>query len=239
MGSRVTLKTIADAVGVSRTTVSNAYNRPDQLAPELRDRILVTARELGYAGPDPAARRLRSGRRDAVGLLLAGGPLVRVRRPGGRPAAAGDRPRGRGRGARRCWSSPSAGRRAGRRGRRVLPATRWPRTIPTWRRRATAGCRSSWSTSRASTATRSSASRTASARGWPPSTCSSSATGASRCSPSARCTTWSGSAATATRSRRPASTGRASRATSSSPTCPRTGWRAPARRSPPIRAPRP
>ena len=71
MANRVTLKTIAERVGVSRTTVSNAYNRPDQLAPELRDRILRTARELGYAGPDPAARRLRSGRRDAVGLLVA------------------------------------------------------------------------------------------------------------------------------------------------------------------------
>jgi DNA-binding LacI/PurR family transcriptional regulator len=69
----VTLKTIAEAVGVSRTTVSNAYNRPDQLAPELRARILGAAREMGYSGPDPAARRLRSGRRDAVGLLLAGG----------------------------------------------------------------------------------------------------------------------------------------------------------------------
>jgi DNA-binding LacI/PurR family transcriptional regulator len=69
----VTLKTIAETVGVSRTTVSNAYNRPDQLAPELRDRILGTARALGYAGPDPAARRLRSGRRDTVGLLFTDG----------------------------------------------------------------------------------------------------------------------------------------------------------------------
>jgi DNA-binding LacI/PurR family transcriptional regulator len=73
VGSRVTLKTVAEAVGVSRTTVSNAYNRPDQLAPELRARILGAARELGYHGPDPAARRLRSGRRDAVGLLLSEG----------------------------------------------------------------------------------------------------------------------------------------------------------------------
>jgi DNA-binding LacI/PurR family transcriptional regulator len=73
MGNRVTLQTIADAVGVSRTSVSNAYNRPDQLAPALRERILATARDLGYSGPDPAARRLRSGRRDAVGLLLAEG----------------------------------------------------------------------------------------------------------------------------------------------------------------------
>jgi DNA-binding LacI/PurR family transcriptional regulator len=69
----VTLRTIAEAVGVSRTTVSNAYNRPDQLAPALRDRILGTAHELGYRGPDPAARRLRSGRRDAVGLLVSDG----------------------------------------------------------------------------------------------------------------------------------------------------------------------
>jgi DNA-binding LacI/PurR family transcriptional regulator len=73
VGNRVTLKTIAAAVGVSRTTVSNAYNRPDQLAPELRDRILGAARELGYSGPDPAARRLRSGRADAVGLLVPEG----------------------------------------------------------------------------------------------------------------------------------------------------------------------
>jgi DNA-binding LacI/PurR family transcriptional regulator len=73
MGNRVTLQTIADAVGVSRTTVSNAYNRPDQLAPALRERILAAAGSLGYSGPDPAARRLRSGRRDAVGLLLAEG----------------------------------------------------------------------------------------------------------------------------------------------------------------------
>jgi DNA-binding LacI/PurR family transcriptional regulator len=73
MGNRVTLQTIADAVGVSRTTVSNAYNRPDQLAPALREQILDTARRLGYSGPDPAARRLRSGRRDAIGLLLTDG----------------------------------------------------------------------------------------------------------------------------------------------------------------------
>jgi DNA-binding LacI/PurR family transcriptional regulator len=73
MGTHVTLQTIADAVGVSRTTVSNAYNRPDQLAPALRERILAAAGSLGYSGPDPAARRLRSGRRDAVGLLLTDG----------------------------------------------------------------------------------------------------------------------------------------------------------------------
>jgi DNA-binding LacI/PurR family transcriptional regulator len=71
VAERVTLQTIADALGVPQTTVSNAYNRPDQLAPELRKKVLVTAKLLGYARPDPAARRLRSGRRGAIGLMFS------------------------------------------------------------------------------------------------------------------------------------------------------------------------
>jgi DNA-binding LacI/PurR family transcriptional regulator len=50
--------------------VSNAYGRPDQLAPALRERILQIAADLGYPGPHPAARTLRSGHAGAVGLLL-------------------------------------------------------------------------------------------------------------------------------------------------------------------------
>ena len=69
--ARVTLQTIADLLGVSRTTVSNAYSRPDQLSPKLRARILDTARKLGYPGPHPAARTLRSGYAGALGVLLA------------------------------------------------------------------------------------------------------------------------------------------------------------------------
>ncbi|HEX6676960.1 MAG TPA: LacI family DNA-binding transcriptional regulator [Actinomycetes bacterium] len=69
-GQRVTLQSIADLVGVSRTTVSNAYGRPDQLNPKLRERILAVAEELGYCGPDPAGRTLRSGHAGAVGVLL-------------------------------------------------------------------------------------------------------------------------------------------------------------------------
>jgi len=65
-----TLATIADALGVSRMTVSNAYNRPDQLSPELRERVLATARELGYAGPDPVGRTLSRGETGAIGLIL-------------------------------------------------------------------------------------------------------------------------------------------------------------------------
>src|SRR3954454_4175101 len=66
----VTLTTVAKAVGVSPTTVSNAYNRPHKLSPALRERILRAARELGYPGPDPAARSLRRGRTGSIGLLF-------------------------------------------------------------------------------------------------------------------------------------------------------------------------
>lgn len=66
----VTLKTVAEAAGVSVSTVSNAYNKPDQLSAEARARILRVAKELGYAGPNPAARTLRSQRAGAIGLLF-------------------------------------------------------------------------------------------------------------------------------------------------------------------------
>jgi DNA-binding LacI/PurR family transcriptional regulator len=68
---RVTLQTIADRVGVSRMTVSNAFSRPDQLSENLRDRILAVAEDLGYVGPDPTARALASGTTGAVGLLMS------------------------------------------------------------------------------------------------------------------------------------------------------------------------
>ncbi|MBX9246941.1 LacI family DNA-binding transcriptional regulator [Actinotalea ferrariae] len=68
--ARVTLQTVADRVGVSRMTVSNAFSRPDQLSAELRARILAAAEDLGYVGPDPAARALARGTTGAVGVLL-------------------------------------------------------------------------------------------------------------------------------------------------------------------------
>jgi len=68
--ARVTLQSLADRVGVSRMTVSNAFSRPDQLSDELRRRILQAADDLGYVGPDPAARALARGTTGAVGLLL-------------------------------------------------------------------------------------------------------------------------------------------------------------------------
>ncbi len=67
---QATLASLAAELKVSRTTVSNAYNRPDQLSAELRERVLQAAKRRGYPGPDPVARSLRTRRAGAVGLLL-------------------------------------------------------------------------------------------------------------------------------------------------------------------------
>ena len=70
--AKATLQTVADEVGVSRMTVSNAFSRPEKLSADLRARILAVAEELGYVGPDPAARALARGRTGTVGLLMSG-----------------------------------------------------------------------------------------------------------------------------------------------------------------------
>lgn len=67
---RLTLRDLAVSLGVSKTTVSNAFSRPDQLSPELRARVLEAARTAGYAGPDPVARMLMTRRAGAIGLIL-------------------------------------------------------------------------------------------------------------------------------------------------------------------------
>ncbi|MDT5008963.1 MAG: hypothetical protein QOH57_580 [Mycobacterium sp.] len=61
---------MAAELNVSRTTISNAYNRPDQLSADLRERVLETAKRMGYSGPDPVARSLRTRKAGAVGLVL-------------------------------------------------------------------------------------------------------------------------------------------------------------------------
>ncbi len=66
-----TLASLAAELKVSRTTISNAFNRPDQLSADLRERVLATAKRLGYAGPDPVARSLRTRKAGAVALVMA------------------------------------------------------------------------------------------------------------------------------------------------------------------------
>ena len=68
---RPTLQSIADRLGVSRMTVSNAFSRPDQLSEALRARILSEANAVGYPGPDPSARSLARGTTGTIGVLWA------------------------------------------------------------------------------------------------------------------------------------------------------------------------
>lgn len=60
---------LARAAGVSPTTVSHAFNRPDRVAPATRERVLRVAAEMGYTGANPTARQLRRGRADAIGVI--------------------------------------------------------------------------------------------------------------------------------------------------------------------------
>ncbi|ART68236.1 LacI family transcriptional regulator [Mycobacterium dioxanotrophicus] len=66
----VTMHDVARAAGVSQAAVSNVYNHPHKVSTRRRELILRVAAELGYAGPNPAGRSLRTGRVGALGLLL-------------------------------------------------------------------------------------------------------------------------------------------------------------------------
>ena len=72
MKTSVTMTDVARAAGVSKGTVSNAFNRPDLLAPGLLERVREAAREVGYHGPDPKGRILSSGRYGALGVVMPG-----------------------------------------------------------------------------------------------------------------------------------------------------------------------
>lgn len=67
--SRVTISDVATAAGVSKTSVSFAFNQPDRLGQATLDRVLEVANDLGYA-PLPAARALSTRRSGTVGLLI-------------------------------------------------------------------------------------------------------------------------------------------------------------------------
>jgi DNA-binding LacI/PurR family transcriptional regulator len=69
-GRRVRLREVAERAGVSVGSASQAFGRPEMVSENVRERVLAAAEELGYAGPDPAARRLRTGRAGALGLIF-------------------------------------------------------------------------------------------------------------------------------------------------------------------------
>jgi DNA-binding LacI/PurR family transcriptional regulator len=76
---RVTSNDIAQAAGVSRTTVSFVLNKKigTKISAETKARVLEAAQTLGYV-PNSAARMLVSGRSRTLGLVLAHGDLMSV-----------------------------------------------------------------------------------------------------------------------------------------------------------------
>ncbi|MGL4430992.1 MAG: LacI family DNA-binding transcriptional regulator [Silvania sp.] len=68
--NKLTTKSLAKLLGVSHTTVSNAWNNPEKLSVALRDKILRYAQEIGFQGPDKLARALRTGKSDAIGVIF-------------------------------------------------------------------------------------------------------------------------------------------------------------------------
>jgi len=66
---RVTIKDIAEKAGVSKTTVSFAFNDPGKISSRTCERVMAIASELGYV-PDPVARTLTTKRIGSIGLLL-------------------------------------------------------------------------------------------------------------------------------------------------------------------------
>ena len=65
---RTRIADVARGAGVSKTTVSFAFNSPERVKPETARRIRDVARELGYA-PHPVARMLAQRRTRTIGLL--------------------------------------------------------------------------------------------------------------------------------------------------------------------------
>jgi LacI family transcriptional regulator len=69
---RVTVSDVARAAGVSTATVTRALQGSPRVVAATRERVIETARRLGYS-PNPMARDLRqSNRVRAVGLVIAG-----------------------------------------------------------------------------------------------------------------------------------------------------------------------
>ncbi|MDO3400015.1 LacI family DNA-binding transcriptional regulator [Mycolicibacterium neoaurum] len=67
--ARVTIRDVAEAAGVSATTVSHALNGKGEVSPATIERVRAVARRLGYR-PSPTARALRQGRNGALVLIL-------------------------------------------------------------------------------------------------------------------------------------------------------------------------
>ena len=87
--SSVSVIDVAHRAGVSLGTVSNVLNRPDQVSPPTRARVLTAIEELGFIRNE-AARQLRAGRSRTIGLVVLdiGNPFFTEIAAGAESAAA-------------------------------------------------------------------------------------------------------------------------------------------------------
>jgi len=67
---KATIYSIAESLGVSASTVSRAFSRPDLVKGSVREEILETARAMGYT-PNRAARGLATGRTGLFGVIVS------------------------------------------------------------------------------------------------------------------------------------------------------------------------
>jgi LacI family transcriptional regulator len=67
--AKVVILDVAKEAAVSKTTVSNYFNMPEKLSPEVSERIRVAIDKLGYVRSD-AARQLRAGRSNVIGYVM-------------------------------------------------------------------------------------------------------------------------------------------------------------------------
>jgi len=67
--ARATLRDVAQKAGVSASTVSRVFSRPEMVAADVRDRVEEIARELRYI-PNPIARGLARQRTGNLGVIV-------------------------------------------------------------------------------------------------------------------------------------------------------------------------
>jgi DNA-binding LacI/PurR family transcriptional regulator len=67
--SKPRLADVARSAGVSLGTASNVFCYPAKVRPELRERVMASVELLGYSGPDPAARLMRAGKVNSIGIV--------------------------------------------------------------------------------------------------------------------------------------------------------------------------
>jgi LacI family transcriptional regulator len=67
---RATIREVAEAAGVSRSTASRALTGQGYVAPQVRERVRTVARDLGYVA-DATARHLRRQASQSIGVLLS------------------------------------------------------------------------------------------------------------------------------------------------------------------------